>query len=160
MKLSIVLEQYLEDEYADNSMFYELEEFLEQNNVDFRRLSGSSWEFSGCVKEFRKGWVKPNEVFIDPSGNPFLPYTAISAIINNSSGDLKQLDKSIRNVMGLDIPKLTPLTVVNETDSKIRITADRLKKLNMDGRNECAACGEKLSEPWVGIRYCPTCEEE
>jgi hypothetical protein len=33
-----------------------------------------------------------------------------------------------------------------------------LKVKNSDGRNQCAACGGQIKEPYPGIRYCPVCE--
>lgn len=49
----------------------------------------------------------------------------------------------------------------NKDISKISISAETLKKLNIDGRNTCAKCGCDLKCPQglgLNYRYCPYCE--
>lgn len=44
------------------------------------------------------------------------------------------------------------------SDTHLHLATDELKRLNSDGRAECAACGGQIREPYRGIRYCPKCE--
>jgi hypothetical protein len=42
--------------------------------------------------------------------------------------------------------------------AEIMAEKSKLKKLNSDGRENCANCNDLIHEPYPGIRYCKRCE--
>lgn len=150
---------YFEDDYAHNGEFVNLEAFMELNDIAYDRYSSQVYEFNACSKRFRPG-SEARVIVLNSDGKPVLTSTEIKRLVNNSCGDLKHFQKTARQEMGLDIPKLDPVEIDGLLSSKaaVILSEDELKKLNMDGRTECACCGQGLLEPYAGIKYCLTCE--
>lgn len=149
---------HLEDDEAVDAEFVYLEAFLESHGIQFDRYSSQSYEHNASEKKFRPGWP-PINIFLDADCEPFIPIGTLSAIVNRASGDMKRLVSMMRAECGMYVPNLEPVTIEGQLlRSGPKMTSDELKTLNMDGRTDCAQCGQKMSEPYAGIRYCRPCE--
>ena len=148
----------LEYDQARNGEFEELEEFLETHDISYNRYSSHCYEYNASEKKFRPG-LNALETPLDADCEPFLTIYTVNRLIGQAAGDIKTFEKLVRLELGIDLLKLKPVTIEGQLiHSQPQMSADDLKKLNMDGRTECAQCGQKLSEPFTSIKYCPTCE--
>ena len=112
--------------------FGELEEFLVQRRIGFRRRSEARYEHDAQIIEFRPG-IGPVRYPTDSSGKPYVPLTdliqaaswldqAVESANGKSAGQLlsqlRNVRRLVRRSLPLVVPPLGPFEIVQQVAAK------------------------------------------
>jgi hypothetical protein len=146
----------LEDFEATYGWFEELEEWLENNGIEFNRQSDGYADIEPELVAFRKGIGKTSFILDHNDYHTVRVDDLLAQISRNPN--LADLVSELKRLAGQDLSPLKPFTA--DATPQV-VAADELKRRNTDPMaTECAQCGGTLSDPSMGPAYkhCPRCE--
>lgn len=144
-----------EDGAACWGYFEELEEWLENNEIEFDRKSDGCCDISPEKVSCRRATGKRSFI-LDHSGNVVIQADEVLALANG--GNLQNLIGWLAKEAGVGIDPLQPFAAAPPA----AMAMDELKRRNTDpSASACAQCGAVLADPIPGMhsmKHCPKCE--